>query len=86
MTKKSATPARRVPVSFRALMQRINRKLAKKEEQLCSNRSDHWSSDLGAYYVLNLRSNSITDDHVDPEALGREIGVLRPWEVVEEEK
>ena len=78
MAKKKAL---RVPVSERALTQRINRRLAEKEETLrkCSEKSKWWN-DLGDYYIVDLRTNGMIARHVDIEALGRDLGCLKPWE------
>lgn len=70
----------KVAVSERALIQRINRKLAPDLEQLKKNRSP--GNELGDYYVLDLNRNFVTAQNVDPEALGRELGVLAEWETV----
>jgi hypothetical protein len=71
-----------VPVSVRALVQRINRKLAQAGQALRTTRGNRWRSNLGHYYVLNLELNYIARTRVDLEALGRELGVLSPWESV----
>jgi hypothetical protein len=68
---------------MRALLQRINRKLKKEGEMLCAAR--RWTPDLGNYYAVDLRGNYITAANVDPESWGREMGVLRPWEAVEQD-
>jgi hypothetical protein len=39
---------------------------------------------LGAYYVIDTRRYFVVDYHVDPEELGRDLGVLEPWEQLEE--
>jgi hypothetical protein len=72
------------PVSFRALMQRINRSLAKKEQQLYRARGGREREALGDYYVVSLSGNAVVADHVDPKAFGRELGVLEAWESVEQ--
>jgi len=41
--------------------------------------------DLGDFYVRNWRTPNITSHHVDPEALGRELGVLADHEKVVED-
>jgi hypothetical protein len=75
-----------VPVTVRAITQRINRKLAEQNEQLKRSRGERSSSDLGDYYVLDFSRNAVVADHVNLATLAKELGVLRPWErVVEEE-
>jgi hypothetical protein len=71
-----------VPVTMRALIQRVNRKLATDGEVLKTTRGARAHQELGDYYVLNVRMNAVARHDVDPEALGRRIGVLRPWEYV----
>jgi hypothetical protein len=72
----------KVSITYRALIQRINRKLAADDEQLKATRGDRWRSDLGDYYIVNVNRNNLVAQHVDPVELGRELGVLRPWEEV----
>ena len=69
-------------VSIRALIRRINRRLAHKYEILRKTRSHRWWSDLGDYYVLDWNLNFVVASHVDPETLGRELGALKSWETV----
>ena len=75
----------KVPVTMRALIQRINRKLHDDDEVLRKLRGDRGLVDLGRYYVVDWRLNSIVRTDVDPEDLAREIGVLKPYEAVVEE-
>jgi len=73
----------KVSVSERALLGRINRRLAKDEEVLKKCRPDsRWYHDLGAYYGVGVRTNSICYQHIDLEEFGRELGVLRPFEAL----
>jgi hypothetical protein len=69
---------------MRALTQRINRKLAQDDEQLKKATGARFRQDVGEYYVLNLRLNAVMRQDVDPESLGRKLGVLRAWECVVE--
>ncbi len=66
-----------VPVSERALVQRINRKLAGK--QLVKTRGIWALPELGRYYTVSDR-NTIVDTHVALEGFGRKLHVLQPWE------
>ena len=76
----------KVPVSLRALQQRINRKLAHGEEVLKKARGASARAQLGDYYVLHWRSNHVRSWHVDPAVWGRELGVLKAWETLSEER
>lgn len=72
---------KKVPISERALVARINRRLAKEDEALNRCRENARGFDyFGRYYRLDLRRNQVVDSHVDPEELGREIKVLAEWE------
>jgi hypothetical protein len=83
MATKKAT----VPVSTRALIQRINRKLAADDMIIRTARSERARVDLGQYYVVNTRINGIVAPykHLNLEDLGRELGVMAEWEHVVEE-
>ena len=75
----------KVPVSVRALMARINRKLHATDRALKKARGvGRARLDVGEFYVVSGRRNLAVSTHVDPEDLGRELGVLRPWEGVRE--
>jgi hypothetical protein len=68
------------PISERALIARINRKLARDGQQLRVNTSNAWRQDLGNYYVLDGNINSVVSTHEDLEPLARELGCLKPHE------
>ncbi|HEY3549338.1 MAG TPA: hypothetical protein VGK17_24980 [Propionicimonas sp.] len=78
----------KVNVTMRALVQRINRKLAKENQVLKAQRGAAARLDnpqgLGAYYIVDTHSGNVDAQHVDPEKLGRELGVLQTWERLEE--
>jgi hypothetical protein len=76
MTSKKQT----VPVSERALVQRIGRALAKDGEQLRKVRAEGARLELGDYYTLNVSRNFVVQKDVDIEELGRQLQVLRPYE------
>jgi hypothetical protein len=80
------TTSTQVPVSMRALLQRINRKLAKDQEVLKTLRGQRYENDLGRYYTVNVADNRIAATHVDPAMLGQELGVLAVWECVTAEE
>ena len=77
---------RRAPVSTRAIIQRINRKLAPKYRQLkrCRENSQGWDS-LGDYYIVDLCQNAVVDTHVKVESLARELKAIGEWEIVVED-
>jgi hypothetical protein len=63
-----------VPVTARALTQRLNRLLASKGRELKKTRGQPAIAELGSYYVRG--GNAVISHHVDLEALGRELGAL----------
>lgn len=76
-----------VPVAPRALVQRINRKLAEHNEKIRGTRAGTRAQiDLGEYYRLRYGrggdepSTNVIEFDVNLERLGRELGVLAPWE------
>jgi hypothetical protein len=70
-----------VPISTRALLQRINRRLAADGEVLKAARTAKVASSVGHYFVV--RGNRIARERINPEALARELGLLADWERVE---
>jgi len=74
----------KVRISRRALVQRINRKLAQRDERLKSSRGVRARQDCGNYWILNVRRNFVADRNIDPEQLARELGVLQPFEALED--
>ena len=73
-----------VPVTKRALIQRINRVLVKQGEALRTTRGRRWWSNLGDHYTVDVDRNWIVATHVDLEGYGHELGVLQGYERVEE--
>ncbi len=72
----------KVPVSRRALVQRINRALAGEEECLRTARGGRARQDLGDFYVVNYNRNFVVRKDVDPEDLARELKVLADHEAL----
>ena len=68
-----------VPVSERALIARINRKLPE-HEKLKKLRGSRWENDLGQYYIIDQNMNAILHKHINVEELARELGAIKPWE------
>jgi hypothetical protein len=73
----------KVAVSTKALIARINRKLAiRGGEVLKAARSERARIDLGDFYIVCTEIGGVNASHLDLEELGREIGALKAWEVV----
>jgi hypothetical protein len=75
MTKSGS----KVGITSRALIQRINRKLAP-DEVLKTARTERVRLEFGDYYVIDVGINGIIEKDVDLESLGHRLGVLRAWE------
>jgi len=63
-------------LTMSALVKRINLELAHKGQQLKRPRGESSRSNLGDYYVLNLRDNFVVARYVKPATLGRQLGLL----------
>ena len=84
-TKQRGSPAAtKIPITRRALIQRINRALQQRDEQLRAARGPRQQRELGDYWILDLRKRCVASKNIDPEKLARELGVLQPYESVEE--
>ena len=74
----------KAPVSMRALIQRINRKLRHNGEVLKVARGSRAEAeaeaDVGRYFIVNIKRDLLVNDHCDPEAVAREIGVMAEYE------
>jgi hypothetical protein len=80
-TKTATKRPTTVPVSERALIQRINRKLQHEEKRMMVARSgSRAEQEYGRYFIIDIRRSQATDADCDPEALGREIGALTKYE------
>ena len=70
-----------VPINRRALIARINRALAARDEQVIISRGALAKDAVGNYWIRDNKRNCVVKRHIDLEAFGRKIGVLRQWEV-----
>jgi len=71
-----------VLVTTRAIVQRINRKLAADGyRRLKQSRGRPWKY-LDHDVVVDGSRNCVERTHVDPEEFAKELGVLKPWEEV----
>lgn len=76
---------RGVPVSARALTQRLGRLLVRDGKRLKKTRAARARSNVGDYYILNDR-NVIVSHHVNLEAFGRKTGALADYERLDVEE
>ena len=77
----------KVPVTNRALIQRINRALVPQNQVLRARRgSGGWSPDVGDYFTIDLEQKAIARTNLDLVEFARKLGVLDPWETLIEKK
>lgn len=74
----------KLKISERALLQRLNRKLAGEKLIVKKARGEKLVREVGDYFLLDLHRNRIAEKHTDLAAMGRKRGVLAAWEVVGE--
>jgi hypothetical protein len=82
-TKGKTEQTLQLPVSARALKQRINRKLKSEQRELKEARAgSRIFNDCGRYFVIDHRINGVLYSlaNLDLEKFGREVGALRPVE------
>jgi hypothetical protein len=76
----------KVNVSRRALEGRVKRGLEKDGQMLKKCRVDsRWYNELGDHYIVDINTNSVVEKHTDLEALARESGALKDYEVLSAE-
>jgi hypothetical protein len=75
----------KVPISRRALFQRIDRVLAKQGWALRFNRRGPGGK-LGSYYIVDVKKGFVVEHDVAPEELGRRLDVIAAFETVEKGK
>lgn len=69
----------KVPISERALKQRINRALAADGQALRAARGAA-SAELGEYFIFDIHRDTVKSTHQDLEVLGKKLGVLKAYE------
>jgi hypothetical protein len=70
-----------VPVTMKALMARINRKLEEDGAILKAARGDRIAASFGRFFIVS--GDKVTAQRVAPEQLARKLGVLADWEHLE---
>jgi len=68
-----------VPVVERALLARVNRKLARDGPLRVKKLRGQAQAQLGDYCLLDLNRNTIKVAHLDLESYARDLGVLLPY-------
>jgi predicted transcriptional regulator len=72
--------AGKAPITWRALIQRINRKLAHDGERLVARRTGTDRRGGPEYSYLLIEGERVVEEDVDLPKLARTLGILRPWE------
>ena len=70
-----------IPVTMKALMARINRKLGEDGAILKAARGDRIAESFGRFFIVS--GGRVTTQRVAPEQLARKLGVLQEWEHLE---
>jgi hypothetical protein len=77
---------KKIPVSERALLARVNRKLAHDYKTLrkwrSAGNSGPWHWETGDYYLLDQGNNLLREFQVDLESFASELGVLADYEEI----
>ena len=60
-------------VAQKAQIARINRKLQKNYQKLCTSRSWRMEQNVGQYYVLDTYRNAVIQTHVNLDSLEEEL-------------
>jgi hypothetical protein len=68
------------PVPMKALIRRVNRRLAKRGQKLITTRGERARAELGSYYLIDTDTSGLVLHHVNVEVLARELGALEPWQ------
>ncbi|QEP42151.1 hypothetical protein D5085_02755 [Ectothiorhodospiraceae bacterium BW-2] len=83
----SAIDSRDTPktVTKKAIIGRINRKLAKHGERLRVNRNPVWVCNLGRYYITNDRTKTVVESDCDLVGYARGMACVNYGEVIGDE-
>lgn len=75
------TASQQTPVTQRALLARVNRKLAADGQRMKQARQGTRAhQDLGDFYVIDLSRNALEASHCDLETWARDMGAMAPYE------
>jgi hypothetical protein len=75
-----------VPVSKRALIARLNRKLRADDEIIKTTRgSTRARQEMGEFFVIDTRTRGMVADNIDLEDYGRSYECLQPYESLSDE-
>jgi len=77
---------KRVPVGERAVMERVNRRLAEVSQLLKICRKGPWLEELGRYFIVSTETGSLVERHVNLRECAEGLGALQSWEKITYEK
>lgn len=73
----------KIPVSEKALMARVNRKLAKDGERILKSREgSRLRGNVGDFYLLDVSRNTVLNTHIELGHFAKQRGILRDYETV----
>jgi hypothetical protein len=72
----------KVPVSHRALLARLNRKLRAKDLIIRKARGAAAIAEVGEYYTLDLNANLLIEKDVNLEQIAEQHDALAPYEAM----
>jgi len=75
----------KITISARALIQRLNRKLAPDKMIKSNRRSERLTHQYGTYYVLDIKQKKVVQSRVDLAQLARRLGAINDWEEINAE-
>ena len=76
-----------IPVAIRAVMQRVNRRLATEGKRLKTVRKgQRYRAEIGPYFVVSLKTGRLIEIRIDLEGFARQLGALSDWEKITNEK
>ncbi len=73
----------KLPITERALVARMNRKLEMMNKMLRKHKPDSRLSETGRFYIVDLKQGQIERQGSDLESWAREIGCLKDYEQLE---
>ena len=73
-----------VKITQRELVRRINQKIAKNIEGVKKSKDGETHNETDEYYTIEFDQNNIITTDVDIEKLGKELGVLKDFEKLED--
>ena len=74
----------KVPIAERALVARINRKLAADGQKLKKARGANTESSVGLFFIVNVQGNYVAHQRVDIVDLAQKLKVMEEWEMLAE--